>query len=84
MRRPKRSSATAAINLDLIMLKYVLLFLISTIVSGLLGFGNTDGEDTILAKVMFFGFLVLFAISLNIWIRRRSYVNQDRRERMFR
>lgn len=46
------------------MLHYALVFLVIALVAAALGFGALAGVAAVLAKVMFFVFLVLFAASL--------------------
>lgn len=46
------------------MLRYSLIFFIVAIVAALFGFGGIAGEATDIAKVLFFIFVVVFAISL--------------------
>jgi uncharacterized membrane protein YtjA (UPF0391 family) len=46
------------------MLKWALIFLVIALVAALLGFGGIAGGATEIAKILFFVFLVIFAISL--------------------
>ena len=48
------------------MLRYSLLFFVIAIVAAFFGFGGIAGEATGIAKVLFFIFVVVFAISLLI------------------
>ena len=46
------------------MLNWALTFFIVALIAGLLGFGGIAGASVGIAKVLFFVFLVLFALSL--------------------
>lgn len=46
------------------MLRWSILFLIVALVAGLLGFTEIIGPSMLVAKILFFVFLVLFVISL--------------------
>jgi len=46
------------------MLRWALLFLIVALIAGLFGFTDVAGTSWIIAKVLFFVFLVLFVIAL--------------------
>ena len=46
------------------MLRYSIVFLLIALVAGALGFGQIAGDASIIAKVLFFVFLVLFIFSL--------------------
>jgi uncharacterized membrane protein YtjA (UPF0391 family) len=46
------------------MLRWALVFLIVALVAGLLGFTDIMGTSYLIAKVLFFVFLVLFVLSL--------------------
>jgi uncharacterized membrane protein YtjA (UPF0391 family) len=46
------------------MLYWALVFLIIAIIAGLFGFGVIAGTSYVIAKVLFFVFLVIFIISL--------------------
>ncbi|RRJ96918.1 DUF1328 domain-containing protein [Opitutaceae bacterium TAV4] len=46
------------------MLSYALIFLIVSLIAGVLGFGVISGTAATIAKVLFIIFLVLFIISL--------------------
>jgi uncharacterized membrane protein YtjA (UPF0391 family) len=46
------------------MLRWALLFLVVALVAGLFGFFDIAGTSFVIAKVLFFVFLVLFVVSL--------------------
>ena len=46
------------------MLKYTIIFLLSAIIAGVLGYGVMDGSAATVAKVLFFIALILFLGSL--------------------
>jgi uncharacterized membrane protein YtjA (UPF0391 family) len=46
------------------MLRWALIFLVVALVAGVLGFGGIAGTSMDIAKILFFVFLVLFAVSL--------------------
>jgi uncharacterized membrane protein YtjA (UPF0391 family) len=46
------------------MLRYTLLFLLIAILAGVFGFTNVAGSSYLIAKILFFVFLVLFVLSL--------------------
>jgi uncharacterized membrane protein YtjA (UPF0391 family) len=46
------------------MLTYAVTFLIIALIAGVLGFGVIAGTAATIAKVLFFVFLILFAVSL--------------------
>ena len=46
------------------MLYYAIVFLIVAIIAGVLGFGVIAGTSALIAKVLFFIFLILFILSL--------------------
>lgn len=46
------------------MLYYAIVFLIVAIIAGVLGFGVISGTAAVIAKVLFFIFLILFIFSL--------------------
>jgi len=46
------------------MLRWSVIFLVLALVAGLLGFTGIAGESMYIAKILFFVFLVVFAISL--------------------
>ncbi len=46
------------------MLSYAIGFLIVAIIAGVLGFGVVAGTAAMIAKVLFFIFLILFVVSL--------------------
>ncbi|HVS70295.1 MAG TPA: DUF1328 domain-containing protein [Phycisphaerae bacterium] len=53
------------------MLYYALVFLIIAIIAGLFGFGLIAGMSYMIAKVLFFVFLVIFIISLIMGVAGR-------------
>jgi uncharacterized membrane protein YtjA (UPF0391 family) len=56
------------------MLRWALLFLIVALIAGLFGFFNVAGTSYMIARVLFFVFLVLFVISLLMGGRARDVV----------
>lgn len=46
------------------MLYYAIIFLVVALVAGVLGFGVIAGTAAVIAKVLFFIFLILFILSL--------------------
>lgn len=46
------------------MLRWALTFLVVAIIAALLGFTNIAGESMYIAKILFFVFLVVFAVTL--------------------
>ncbi len=46
------------------MLYYALVFLVISIIAGILGFGVVAGDEAWIARVLFLVFLVLFFVSL--------------------
>ena len=46
------------------MLRWALVFLIVALIAGLFGFTEIGGASYVIAKVLFFVFLILFVISL--------------------
>ncbi|NVJ51040.1 MAG: DUF1328 domain-containing protein [Gammaproteobacteria bacterium] len=54
------------------MLNTSILLLIIAIIAGVLGFTNISGAATLMAKVMFFIFLILWVVTL---VRRRTQQN---------
>jgi uncharacterized membrane protein YtjA (UPF0391 family) len=56
------------------MLRWALLFLIVALIAGLFGFFNVAGTSYMIARVLFFVFLVLFVISLLMGGRTRDAV----------
>ena len=46
------------------MLRWAIAFLVVALVAGLLGFTSIAGESMAIARIVFFVFLVLFAVSL--------------------
>ncbi len=55
------------------MRKYIILFLLGTIITGLLGFLVLEGTGAAVAKLFFIGFVILFVGSLLYDPRRRRY-----------
>jgi uncharacterized membrane protein YtjA (UPF0391 family) len=53
------------------MLHYALVFLVLGLIAAILGFGGLAGTSIGIAKVLFFVFLVLFAVSLLVGRGRR-------------
>jgi uncharacterized membrane protein YtjA (UPF0391 family) len=53
------------------MLHYALVFLVLGLIAAILGFGGLAGTSIGIAKVLFFVFLVLFAVSLLLGRGRR-------------
>jgi len=53
------------------MLHYALVFLVLGLIAAVLGFGGLAGTSIGIAKILFFVFLVLFAVSLLIGRGRR-------------
>jgi uncharacterized membrane protein YtjA (UPF0391 family) len=56
------------------MLRWALLFLIVALIAGLFGFTDVAGTSWVVAKILFFVFLVLFIISLLMGSRSREVV----------
>jgi len=54
------------------MLRWSLAFLIVALIAGLMGFGVVANESYVIAKILFFVFLVLFVVSLIVGDRRTS------------
>ncbi len=54
------------------MLYYALVFLLIAIVAGVLGFGGVAVISAGIAKLLFFIFLVIFAVTLIIGFARRA------------
>ena len=54
------------------MLGWALTFLIVAIIAGVLGFGGVAIASVMLAKIVFFVFLALFAVSLAAGVLRRA------------
>lgn len=46
------------------MLKYTPAFLLSSLIPGFFGFGGIAGEETGIAKILFYVFLVIFIIAV--------------------
>jgi uncharacterized membrane protein YtjA (UPF0391 family) len=53
------------------MLGWALTFLVVALIAAALGFGGIAGASAGIAKILFFVFLILFAISLVVRITRR-------------
>jgi uncharacterized membrane protein YtjA (UPF0391 family) len=53
------------------MLHYALVFLVLGLIAAVLGFGGLAGTSIGIAKILFFVFLVLFAVSLLLGRGRR-------------
>jgi uncharacterized membrane protein YtjA (UPF0391 family) len=54
-----------------LMLHYALVFLVLGLIAAVLGFGGLAGTSIGIAKILFFVFLVLFAVSLLLGRGRR-------------
>lgn len=54
------------------MLYYALLFLLIAIVAAVLGFGDLASTYAVIAKALFFIFLIIFVVSLLLHIGRRA------------
>jgi len=52
------------------MLRFALAFLILALIAGFLGFGGVAATSAGIARILFFGFLVVFAISLILGMTR--------------
>jgi len=63
-RTPERATLAALAKKETIMLRWAFVFLIFALVAGLLGFTGLAGESMSIARILFFVFLVVFAISL--------------------
>lgn len=48
------------------MLRWALIFLVLALVAGLLGFTGIAGQSMSIARILFFVFLIIFAVSLVI------------------
>ena len=57
---------------DFIMLHYALIFLVVALVAGVLGFGGVAVISVEIARLLFFIFLILFAVSLIAGLLRRA------------
>ena len=57
------------------MLRYALIFLVVAIVAGVLGFTGISLAASDIARVLFFIFIVLFAVSLIFGLRGRRSPN---------
>jgi uncharacterized membrane protein YtjA (UPF0391 family) len=57
------------------MLHYALVFLVLGLIAALLGFGGLAGTSIGIAKVLFFVFLVLFAVTLLVGRGRGRRLN---------
>jgi uncharacterized membrane protein YtjA (UPF0391 family) len=53
------------------MLRYALIFLVVALVAALLGFGGIAGAAAGFAKLLFYGFLILAAVSFLVSLARR-------------
>ena len=56
------------------MLRWSLIFLIVALLAGIFGFTEVAGPSYLIAKVLFFVFLVLFVVSLLMGSRTRDVV----------
>ena len=54
------------------MLYYAVVFLVIAIIAGIFGFGGIAAGAIVIAKILFFVFLVLFLASLIIGLARRT------------
>lgn len=54
------------------MLRYAAIFLVIAIVAAVFGFGGIAAGATEIAKILFFVFLVIFAVTLLLGLFRRS------------
>lgn len=54
------------------MLRYAAIFLVIAIVAAVFGFGGIAAGATEIAKILFFVFLVIFAVTLVLGLFRRS------------
>ncbi len=72
LRISERNINRAAGPEDNSMLNYAILFLIISLIAGLLGFGGIAAGAATMAKIVFWLFLVLFVVSLITPIGRRS------------
>lgn len=54
------------------MLRYAAIFLVIAIVAAVFGFGGIAAGATEIAKILFFVFLVVFAVTLVLGLFRRS------------
>ncbi|MEZ4585921.1 MAG: DUF1328 domain-containing protein [Gemmatimonadales bacterium] len=52
------------------MLRFALAFLILALIAGFLGFGGVAATSAGIARILFFGFLIVFAISLILGLAR--------------
>ena len=57
------------------MLRYALIFLVVAIVAGMLGFTGISLAASDIARVLFFIFIVLFAVSLIVGLMGRRSTN---------
>jgi uncharacterized membrane protein YtjA (UPF0391 family) len=57
------------------MLHYALVFLVLGLIAAILGFGGLAGTSIGIAKILFFVFLVLFAVSLLVGRGRGRTLN---------
>lgn len=54
------------------MLGWALTFLVVALIAAALGFGGIAGASAGIAKILFFVFLILFAVSLVLRVARRA------------
>lgn len=54
------------------MLRWVLIFLVVAIISGLIGFTSLAAAAVEIARVIFYIFVVLFVVTLVLYLMRRS------------
>jgi uncharacterized membrane protein YtjA (UPF0391 family) len=50
------------------MLRWSVIFLIVAVIAAVFGFGNIAAAATQMAKILFFIFVVLFMVSLVVWV----------------
>lgn len=53
------------------MLRYAIIFLVIALIAAILGFGGLAGASVGIAKILFFAFIVLFAISAIMHLTRK-------------
>ncbi|GAB4507183.1 MAG: hypothetical protein Tsb0026_01670 [Sulfuricaulis sp.] len=53
------------------MLKYAAIFLVIAIIAAIFGFGGIAAGATEIAKILFFVFLIIFAVTLIMGLMRR-------------
>jgi uncharacterized membrane protein YtjA (UPF0391 family) len=66
----RRKPAHASSNKEYVMLYWALVFFVLALVAALLGFGGIAGAAAGIAKILFFGFLVVAAIALVVNLTR--------------